>query len=205
MLRAACSAPSTFIAELKRSAKNMHKEIIKMRKDRGPWSSYAVTYFDDSPQRVEAVSFFSSKKNRLLPHLILPEEINLMSVEEGQQYLDSHPMKKEWYILDISDGFATTCSDEELGLIVHIPELKIVKILTDKITDTGIRHLSCLSAPESICVYSRSVTDRCLDYFSGLKTLKALDFQRSPNVSRDAYFSVISTLPLIESPYPPPK
>ena len=160
-----------------------------------------VSYFDDAPERADAVAFFKGVKVALFPQIPFPREYASMPQEIVQQYLDAHPLPHLWDSLSIYRE--NIVCDEDLSRLQYIPEIVSVKIMTDSIGDVGLGYLSFLSAIESLTVYSIRITDVCLESISKMKTLRTLDLQGSPNVSQDAYYSLIARLPLIEQPYPP--
>lgn len=169
---------------------------------------YTITYFDDPPERAEAVSFLAAKAahdkcayRRLLPEISIPTEVEAMSPEAAQAYLDSHPMQQRWEFLNIDHR--DLVFDDDLARLQYLPEIKCVQIMSSRITNAGVRHLCHLTNLKSLVLYSRRVTSTCLTHIVRLQSLEALDLQMSPWVSRSAFSAAVAQLPLLVDVYPP--
>ena len=181
----------------------MTKEWIRRKIGDRPSREYLVSFVDDSPERAEAIAFFSALERPLpmFPSDPFPPGIDDMPFEKAQAYLDLHPTPKRWELLSVPRG--AIISDSDLSRLRYIPELRIVKILSDRISDQGVRHLSHLFSLEILCLYSQSVTDACLEVVSRLHSLRMLDMQLSPAVSRSAFEATVSQLPALTDRFPP--
>jgi hypothetical protein len=170
--------------------------------------AYTITYLDDSPERHEAVSFFSAKAHdqkcayrTLLPDTQLPKEVEAMSRDAAQAYLDSHPMQQQWALLKINHE--DLIFDDDLSRLRYLPEIQSVTITSSRITDQGVRHLCHLTNLRRLVLYSRRVTSACLADVLRLQSLEALDLQMAPWVSRSAFSAVAARLPRLVDVYPP--
>jgi len=178
------------------------------RGDKRTERAYTITYLDDPPERREAISFLAAKSpgqkpayRRLLPQVDLPREVEAMSPEEAQVYLDSHPMEQRWASLIIRHE--DIIFDEDLARLRHVPEIQHVTITSSRITDRGVRHLCNLTNLGSLVLYSRRLTSRCLAEVVRLQSLETLDLQLSPWVSRSAFAATVARLPALTESYPP--
>ena len=132
----------------------------------------------------------------------LPDCIDALPFDEAQRYLNEHPMEEQWSILTILDADPVT--DEDLRRLQYIPELNVLKLMTDKITDRGIEYLKWLVNLEWLILYSTQLTDDCLQHTVRLKSLRLVDMQCSPNVTGAAYMHAMQQLPNLRSErYPP--
>jgi hypothetical protein len=102
---------------------------------------------------------------------------------------------------EIRDG----CTDSDLERLRFIPELRIVKILSDQIYDAGAACLKHLRASEVFCLYSRAITESCFYDIAQLRSLKFLDLQGSPQISEAAFSAAVPQLPSLRDIYPPRK
>ena len=98
-----------------------------------------LTYLGDPPQRAEAVTFFNRLKFKMFPRLPIPSFVYDMSQEEAQQYLNEHPIQKQWEILTILTS--DQVSDEDLSRLEYLPELRHLKLVSDRTTDLGRKQL----------------------------------------------------------------
>jgi Leucine-rich repeat (LRR) protein len=163
---------------------------------------YRVVYQDDSSQRAEAVRFFGEHADRLFPAMGIPEEVTAMPINEANKYLRRNPIQKQWSLLRI--GHQNSISDDDLARLRHLPELEHVQISSDRITDAGVEHLVHLPAMTRLGIYSASITDACLRVIHTLRSLRSLDLQSSPNLTRAAVLSAVEAMPWLEDAYPPP-
>ena len=164
---------------------------------------YIVTYSDDSPERSEAVEFFQQFEHGLFPAMKLHEGIESLSLDEAQRLMDQNPIQEQWKILTITDRDLVT--DDDLSRFQHIPELQILKIMTNKITDRGIEHIKWLTKLEFLILYSDQVTNSCLRDIVNLTSLKFVDMQCACSVARDAYMDAMDKLPNHRSRRYPPR
>lgn len=167
-----------------------------------PRRDYVVTYCDDLPERAEAVEYFQQFERGLFPAMNLPDCLDAMPFADAQRHLDQHPIQEQWSILTISDRDPVT--DDDLSRLQHIPELRVLKIMTSKITDRGMEHLKWLTKIEWLILYSAQLTNDCLRHIINLKSLQSVDMQCACSVTRDAYMEAMNQLPNIRSDrYPP--
>jgi hypothetical protein len=116
-----------------------------------------------------------------------PAEIDGLADGDAQRFLDLHPISRQWEILTSFDKEGL--SDEELQHLRAIPELKIVRICSDRITDAGIAVLRAMLDIEVLHLYSKKLTDACLKDIANLKNLRSLDLSGSPGISHAALAS----------------
>ena len=166
----------------------------------GSKREFTVTYVDDTPERAEAVAFFSSLERGLFPAMNLPAAIDDMPHLDAQAYLDIHPQQERWSMLTIAHNDDV---DDDLARLQHLPELDTLKLHCGMLTDAGVRHLEWLASLELLVVASPKVTDACLPHLLGLRSLRRVDFQLSPNVTHDGYMATMDRLPNIQDRYPP--
>jgi|694.fasta_scaffold112191_6 hypothetical protein len=166
-----------------------------------PALRYVVSYSDDSPERAEAVAFFGAVRFRLAPELFIPPEVDGMSISDAQAYLDQHPIPRRWGTLSITE--TDSIADADLARLKFIPELTIVKVLSDRITDAGVHFLRTLHSVDILCLWSNSVTNACLNDLSELKSLRMLDVQRCEHISPLAFAAILPNLPKLERSWPP--
>jgi hypothetical protein len=165
--------------------------------------NYLVTYWDDPPERAEAVHFFRELPDcRLFPEVVIPPEVEEMPIEEANAYLRRHPIQQGWSLLTI--GHQSPIEDGDLARLRHLPELSHVRIFSDRITDAGVRHVLLLPHLSRLLVYSGQVTDECLGIIRQLRSLASLDIQASANVSREAALAAIEAMPWLRDAWPPP-
>lgn len=174
-------------------------ETIKVSRG-GDERVYTVWYSDDSPEREEAVTFFQTKATCLFPKMDIPAIVGKMSIHEANEFLQAHPIQQQWSLLRINRSNAI--ADDDLKRLVHLPELETVCISAN-ITDEGVRHLLLVPALEALVVYSPRVTNECLKYLRRMKSLRMVDFQASPGVSRSAFNDVVRSMTPIPQSWPP--
>ena len=165
----------------------------------GPMREFVVTLLDDPPERVEAFAFFSALERPIRPATALPPQIDSMSSEEAQSYLDMNPQRQLWSLLRVLPQ--DRVSDDDLRRLEFIPEL--LRIYLYDVGNDAIVHLKHLNNLLSLAVYSTAITDDCLSHLHGLKSLQTIDFQGSLNISGPAFSSLVKTLPSITNSYPP--
>jgi Leucine-rich repeat (LRR) protein len=163
---------------------------------------YRVFYQDDSPERAEAVQFFQQHAECLFPTMALPDEVDGMPIEEANAYLRRHPFQEQWSLLRI--GRKNVICDDDLARLRHLPELDHVQISSDRITDAGVEHLVHLPALTRLGIYSAGVTDACLRAIRTLRSLRSLDLQASPNLSRASVLAAVDAMPWLQDVWPPP-
>ncbi len=162
---------------------------------------YIVKYVEDTPERAEAVAFFRQSKNCLNQGDSVPNDFDLLSESDGQKYLDTHPISRIWNLLCIDGSY--DCMDSDLERLRFIPELRIVRIHSDQVTDAGVARLRLLRAPEVLIIYSKAITDACLRDIAEMQSLRSLDLQGSPQISRLGFDSAVKHLPNLTDFYPP--
>ena len=163
---------------------------------------YRVVYRDDSPERAEAVAFFREHAECLFPAMRIPDEATGMPIREANVYLRRHPIERQWSLLRI--GRQNPIGDDDLARLRHLPELDHVQISSDRITDAGVEHLIHLPAMTHLGIFSAGVTDACLRVIRTLRSLRSLDLQASPNLSRAAVLAAVEAMPWLRDAWPPP-
>lgn len=160
---------------------------------------FVVTFEDDPPERAEAVRFFQRLRRPIGPARNLPDEVDQMSPEDAQRYLDANPRRQRWSTLRIlaEDGV----TDDDLARLRFIPELEQLSLYN--IGDEALRHVTHLHSIEGLGVYSEKVTDACLEHVRRLVTLRSIDFQGASNVSTAAFREAVAALPRVVEVYPP--
>lgn len=157
---------------------------------------YRVVYRDDPPQRAEAVRFFQEHAACLFPSMAVPVEVEEMPLEEANAYLRRHPLPEEWDLLRIAGE--NPIHDDDLARLRHLPEIRQVKISSNRITDNGVKHLLVLRNLTCLVLYSSLVTDECLRDIRQLRSLKSLDLQASPGISREAVLAAVEAMPWLQ-------
>lgn len=163
---------------------------------------YRVVYRDDSPERAEAVAFFREHAECLFPAMRIPDEVSGMPIEGANEYLRRHPVEEQWSLLRI--GRQNPIGDDDLARLRHLPELDHVQISSDRITDAGVEYLIHLVAMTHLGIFSAGVTDACLPIIRTLRSLRSLDLQASPNLSRAAVLAAVDAMPWLRDAWPPP-
>jgi len=165
----------------------MTHQTISRKIGAQPRRSFVVTFCDESPERAEAIAAFSCAKRALVLADPFPAEIDAMADGDAQRFLDQHPRSRQWEILTSFDE--NGLSDEDLRHLRAIPELKIVRIWSDEITDAGVALFRDLPILEVLHLYSKKLTDACLKDIAELKSLRSLDLAGSPGISKAALAS----------------
>ena len=160
---------------------------------------FTVTLVDDSPERAEAVAFFSQLKRPIRAKSVLPPEIDSMNFDDAQLFLDRNPQQERWSLLRIFPE--DNVLDDDLHRLEYLPELS--RVCLHGVGNGALLHLRHLKHLVGLVVYSSAITDDSLIHLHNLKSLRTIDFQGSPNITGAAFMSVVDTLPLIERSYPP--
>ena len=171
--------------------------------------TYQITYLDDLPERREAVAFFNSPgvgdkkayRGGLFPDMGVPPQVETMSPEAAQAYLDSHPMQQRWRSLTVT--YQDMVFDDDLARLQYLPEITTVKILSSRITNQGVRHLRFLTGLKHLVIYSRRLTNGCLRDIALMKSLEVVDMQMCPWVTRSAFSAACAQLPNLKESFPP--
>lgn len=163
---------------------------------------YTVWYTDDSRERLEAVRFFRKSAACLFPAMGLPAEVEGMPFRKANDYLRQHPFQERWSLLSIKQG--NPICDNDLLRLQYLPELQAVHVFRADISDEGVKCLLLLRGIERLVLYSDKVTDGCLRFIRQMKSLRSLDLQGSPGVSRSAFHKVVRSLPEKLESWPPP-
>lgn len=93
--------------------------------------------------------------------------------------------------------------DHDHRRLRYIPELKVLRLLSDRITDEGIKHVRDLECLENLEVYSSKVTAKCLNYIGHIEGLKRLDMQGARGVPPSAFVAVAAQLPALVHSFAP--
>jgi hypothetical protein len=174
------------------------KEVTRSVGD-GPVRTFFVTFTDDSPERSEAVKFFSELTRPIFPASHLPDHIDYLSIDDAQAYLDTNPIEQRWSLLRILSE--DRVADNELYRLQFVPELD--HLLLYDVGNEAISHTVHLHSLRTLVVYSDRITDECLQFVRRLTSLESIDFQSSPQISQKAFTKTISVLPKIVDAYPP--
>jgi hypothetical protein len=161
---------------------------------------YLVTYRDDPPERAEAVSFFQKHASSLFPSMAIPAAVKEMPIEEANAHLRRHPIQEQWNLLTITGE--NPIYDDDLSWLKYLPEITQVKIVSDRITDAGVKHLLALRNLTHLLLYSSQVTDACLGTIRQLRSLVSLDIQAAANVSRQATLATVEAMPWLRDAWP---
>jgi len=159
---------------------------------------YQVTHTDDSEERAEAVRFFGKG---LFPAMNIPDSLDQMSERSAQEYLDAHPVQKQWSMLTLDDR--VTFVDDDLHRLKYFPELERLHSHADHLTDHGVSFIPFIPELRHLLIYSPVVTDRCLVDIARLRRLQTIDLQGSHLISRQAFDDLIKELPDLVDIYPP--
>jgi hypothetical protein len=175
------------------------RQQVSRQVGNGPERDLIVTFEDDPPERAEAVRFFQRLRRPIFPAMNLPDVIDRLSLEEAQRYLDANPLQQRWSLLRIlpEDGVM----DDDLSRLQFISELDHLSLYN--VGDGAIKHITYLHSIDCLVVYSKKVTDACLEHVRQLVTLRSIDFQGAPNVSPVAFAEAVAALPRIVNVYPP--
>ena len=134
--------------------------------------------------------------------MVIPSEVDHLSIEEANACFRRHPIQERWSILTI--GHQSAINDTDLARLQHIPEIGHVKVFSDQITDAGVKHLLQLSGLTHLVLYSSGVTDECLTDIKKMKSLVSLDVQSASGISRTAVLNSINDMPWLQDAWPPP-
>jgi len=162
---------------------------------------YCVFYEEDPPERIEAIRFFNSHGARVYCEMNIPPEIQIIPIDQANEYLRQNPVRRQWDGLYFSG--ANEIGDADLDRLRHLPDLIRLKIFSRKISDEGVKHLIHLQKLECICLYSDEVTPVCLDTLRELPKLRMIDMQRCPKISQRAFMSAVATFKNDPEVYPP--
>ncbi|QEL17432.1 hypothetical protein [Limnoglobus roseus] len=175
------------------------REAEFQRTQYGVTRTYRMRRLDDPPERTEAVNFFETVGEIPWLHsaINLPEFLHGLPIEEANEYLSHHPIREEYSCLVLWEG--ELIHDDDLRCIEHLPELEIVRLHSDNITDAGVSHLRYLRQVDVFELYSSRVTDVCLDVIRQLRTIRLLDLQGCRQLSRGRCEEVARELGVQES------
>jgi hypothetical protein len=162
---------------------------------------YHVWYSDDPPARRAAIAFFREAGD-LFPSMNIPPEVESMAIDDANEHLRRHPIQEQWAGLtlvgDVDEG--------ALSRLEHVNELRRVVLMSDGVSDEGVKSLLWLEQLESLVLYSDRITNACLATIRRMSSLRTVDFQGSSRVTRAAFEATVGSLPRIEdswSPEPP--
>jgi hypothetical protein len=141
----------------------MPREAVIEQTQYGITRVYRVSYLDDPPERAEAVTFFEKlgKSKWLFPKMSVPEFLSGLPINEANEYLRRNPVLKQYRSL-VSWG-GELIHDDDLRRLEYLPELEVVRLHSDNITDAGVQHFRHLRQVEWFELYSSRMTDICLD------------------------------------------
>ncbi|APR82643.1 Hypothetical protein A7982_07992 [Minicystis rosea] len=122
-----------------------------------------------------------------------------MPVDEANDYLRGHPVQEQWDGLTLVGAIV----DSDLSRLEHVRELRRLWLVGSNVSDRGMKHLLWLDQLECLVLYSDRLTDACLASIRQMSSLRSLDMQGSPHVSRSAFEEVVRSLPLLETSYAP--
>jgi hypothetical protein len=177
----------------------MPREAEIQRTQYGITRAYRVWYLDDPPERVEAVTFFEQfgECPWLFPKMNVPEFLHALPIQEANEYLRQHPVEEQYSSL-VSWG-GELIRDDDLRRLEYFPELEIVRLHSDNITDAGVHHFRHLQEVEWFEFYSAQVTDACLEVLRQLPSIRLLDLQGCPRLSRRSCEALVRDLGVRES------
>jgi hypothetical protein len=178
----------------------MKKEMIKFGA-RNALKRCFVTYAGDAPERAESIAFFSSLKEAVFLLPDIPAACHEMTEAEAQSFFDKTPIGMKCEVLTISNE--DEVGDSDLLRLMYIPEVRIMRILSDSITDAGVVSLLSLKRLEILEVCSKGVTNACLEYIIKMSSLRHLDMRGAPNVSKPAFLEMIKRMPFLTRAVPP--
>jgi len=166
---------------------------------RGISRTYRVWLLDDPPERAAAVAFFNGLPDGpwLTSKIALPKHLDALSIEDANAWLRDNPLPELYDGLVCWDGDAIR--DDDLRWLEYIPELEVVRLHSDHITDAGVSHFRHSRQVEWFELYSSRVTDECLDVVRQFRKLRLLDLQGSPGLSRRACETLVRELGVQQS------
>lgn len=178
----------------------MPQETIRFGKD-GEIKRCMVQFASDSPEREEAIRFFSQPGTSVVRAAPIPEICFRMSQAEAQAYFDSHVMVRCWEMLQVEA--AAVIMDADLRRLKYLPEIKRVFLLTNSLTDTAIEHLKYLDELTHLTIFSENVTDVSLALIKGFTSLRYLDMQGAASVTATAFQYTIKQMPWLKCSFQP--
>ena len=132
---------------------------------------------------------------------VIPQCCWEMTQEEAQAYLNENPIIRKWESLNI--GSSDDVSDNELSCLKYLPELQMVTIRNDNISDDGVRSICALECLADLTLYSAKITDNALKYVERVGTLRVLDCQGSFGISKRAFAEAVARMSWVKTVYPP--
>ena len=84
--------------------------------------------------------------------------------------------------------------DEDLAKLKGLPELKVLVLNGDNLTDNGLSHLGQMTRIERLGLVSGRVTDAGLEHFKGLRNLEYLELYL-PHVTEEGIEELEKALP----------
>jgi hypothetical protein len=165
---------------------------------------FVVHYTDDPPERSEAVRFFEDGQyGHLFADSVVTDDLWSLPIDAANAFLAAHPVRQTFDALFVT-GTADVC-DDDLARLVQLPELRRCHLFSRNVTDFGVGYLLNLRRLERLVLYSPLITDACLDLIACLQSLKSVDLQGSPLITKAAFDSLTTRLPrLVESWGPDP-
>jgi hypothetical protein len=122
----------------------------------------------------------------------ISDELFEKSAEEIDHHFKLNPCRLNWTLVELSKAF----TDHHLILLRWLPEIEILKIYSDRVTDRGVRHLLFLKNLKELLIYSRAVTDHSLELLRRHQKLEVLDMQGCPKVTSRAFNQLVSGMNL---------
>lgn len=160
--------------------------------------TYAVWYSDDPPARKAAVAFFQESGD-LFPAMAIPPEVEQMPIDDANEYLKRHPAQEQWDGLTLA-GPVVDC---DLLQLKYVRELRRVWLMSGDVSDEGVKNLLWLEQLECLVLYSDRITNACLKSIQQMSSLRSVDLQGSPHVTRAAFEAAVLSLPRIEAYWAP--
>jgi hypothetical protein len=79
----------------------------------------------------------------------ISDELFEKDVAEIEHYFELHPIRLRWALVEVGEAF----SNRHLFLLRWIPEIEIVTIYSDRVTDHGVGFLRSLTNLKTLLIY----------------------------------------------------
>ena|SRR5512138_1610243 len=146
---------------------------------------YTVTYAESTAEREEAARFFATvhPETHLHSDTDWLSDLWEMSIDEANARLCANPVTERYSLLVSGES---VLADSDLYRLCHLPELQIVRIFSDRITDLGVQHFQHLSRVRVLGLHAPQITDSSLAILERLSTLQILDLQSCTKLSHES-------------------
>src|SRR5262249_58127568 len=102
------------------------------------------------------------------PGLTAEQERVLAEVKKWSCDVEYAGEGAERKVVKLQFGCHSKVPDDVLAQLKVFPDLEEVEIISDKITDAGVKHLAALPKLRSLSLNSKSVTDKGVEHLKGL-------------------------------------